>query len=283
MAVAALRPVALTPEQIAGGLLLSAEAGWNQIADDWRFMLDAGAGFGFADDSDRLVASGLTVEFADYAWISMILVTQAWRRQGLATRLMERCIDALDNRRLVAALDASPAGREVYRRIGFRDVATSTRLGGDLSNATPPAAIELAALTPADLAAVAAYDKLSSGTDRTILLGHLLQRLPAAAFVARRQGRVSGFVMARPGRLSAQIGPLVAEDDATALALLAGAGRAIGGPVCLDVFDQRRAVRDWLDARGFRPLTRFFRMVRGPAEIAPADHRTYIIAGPELG
>jgi predicted N-acetyltransferase YhbS len=246
-------------------------------------MLDSGAGFGFADDGDRLVASGLTVDFPDYAWISMILVTAAWRRQGLATRLMERCIDALDARRLVPALDASPAGREVYRRIGFRDTATSTRLGGDLGHATPPAAIELAVLTPADLAAVAAYDRLSSGTDRTILLGHLLQRLPAAAFVARRQGGISGFVMARPGRLSAQIGPLVAEDDATALALLAAAGRAIGGLACLDLFDQRQALRDWLDGQGFRPLTRFFRMVRGPAEIAPADHRTYIIAGPELG
>jgi len=42
-------------------------------------------------------------------------------------------------------------------------------------------------------------------------------------------------------------------------------------------------LRDWLDGRGFRLLTRFFRMVRGPATIAPADHRTYIIAGPELG
>src|SRR5205814_10536914 len=137
------------------------------------------------------------------AWISMILVTQAWRRQGLATRLMQRCIDALDTRRLVPALDASPAGREVYRRIGFRDVATSTRLGGDLSAATPPAAVELAALTPADLAAVAAYDKISSGTDRTILLGHLRQRLPAAAFVARRQGAISRFDVAWPGRPSA--------------------------------------------------------------------------------
>ena len=89
--------------------------------------------------------------------------------------------------------------------------------------------------------------------------------------------------MARPGRRSAQIGPLVAADDDTALALLARAGRAVGGPVCLDLFDQRRALRDWLDASGFQPLTRFFRMVLGPAAIAPEDHRTYIIAGPELG
>jgi hypothetical protein len=30
------------------------------------------------------------------------------------------------------------------------------------------------------------------------------------------------------------------------------------------------------------PVTRFIRMVLGPAEIFPPDHRVYIIAGPEL-
>jgi GNAT superfamily N-acetyltransferase len=283
MDVAALRPVVLTPDRVPGGLLLSTEAGWNQVASDWRFMLASGAGFGFADASDRLVASGLTVDFPGYAWISMILVTPAWRRQGLATRLMQSCIDALAARRLVPALDASPQGRKVYRRLGFRDAGTSTRLGGDLRGAPSPPARDVAALAPAELAAVAAYDSRSSGTDRTALLGHLLGRLPPAAFVARRNGDVTGFVMARQGRLSAQIGPLVAEDDATALALLARAGQAVGGPVCLDLFDQRREMGDWLAGRGFRPLTRFIRMVLGPAAIVPEDHRTYVIAGPELG
>jgi hypothetical protein len=49
-----LRPVALTFDRIPGGLLLSTEAGWNQIADDWRFMLGAGASYGFADSDDHL-------------------------------------------------------------------------------------------------------------------------------------------------------------------------------------------------------------------------------------
>src|SRR5260221_5185618 len=169
--VAALRPVVLTPDRMAGGLLLSAEAGWNQIEADWRFMLASGAGFGFADPGGRLVASGLTVDFPDYAWISMILVTPDWRRRGLATRLMQSCIDALAARRLVPALDASPQGREVYRRLGFRDAGTSTRLGGDLSGGTSPPARGVAPLAPEDLASVAAYARRSSGTDRIALLG----------------------------------------------------------------------------------------------------------------
>lgn len=284
MGVADLRPVALTPERVPGGILLSSEAGWNQIEADWRFMLGAGSGFGFTDRSDRLVATGLTVEFPRYAWISMILVTPDWRRQGLATRLMQDCIDALAGRGLVPALDASPEGRQVYLRLGFRDAGTSTRLAGDLSREPPRSGpADAAPIGAADLPEIAAYDARSSGTDRSTLLDHLWRRLPGAALVARRDGRVTGFVMARPGRLSAQIGPLVADDDATAIGLLARAGAAARGPVCLDLFDQRTATRQWLDARGFAPVTRFIRMVLGPEEIFPSDHRVHVIAGPELG
>jgi GNAT superfamily N-acetyltransferase len=284
MTVDGLTSVRLHAERIPGGLALTSEAGWNQVAADWQFMLGAGSGFGFADPADRLIASGLTVDFPDYAWISMILVTPQWQRRGLATRLMERCIGAIEERGLVPALDASPAGREVYLRLGFRDAGTSTRFAGELRGQTPaPAAGDISPITGADLAAIAAYERRSSGTDRSALLSHLAGRLPDAGFVSHCDGRINGFVMARDGRMSAQIGPLVAEDDATAADLLGRAADAIAGPFCLDLFDQHAALRGWLDKAGFVPITRFIRMVHGPAEIFPEDHRTYVIAGPELG
>jgi GNAT superfamily N-acetyltransferase len=278
-----VRPVPLALDRIPGGLLLSAEAGWNQTEDDWRFMLGAGTGYGFADASDRLVASGLTVEFARFGWISMILVTAQHRRRGLATQLMQHCIDALSARGLVPALDASPEGREVYKHLGFRDAGNSTRLVGTLKREARHPAIDVVPITAADLPEINALDAQSSGTDRTTLLRHLWQRFPAAAHTVRRKGRVAGFVLARPGRLSGQIGPLVAEDDDLAIALLARAGSEIDGPVCLDLFDQHIAVRRWLDQRAFIPATRFIRMVLGEHEIFPKNHCVYIIAGPELG
>jgi hypothetical protein len=60
-----LQPVALDESHIAGAVALSSEAGWNQVHDDWRFMLRSGEGFGYLDEAGTLVASGLTVDFPD--------------------------------------------------------------------------------------------------------------------------------------------------------------------------------------------------------------------------
>ena len=181
------------------------------------------------------------------------------------------------------ALDASAEGREVYKRLGFRDVGHSTNFTGTVGDDDRESAADIAPLTRSDLAEVAAFDALSSGTDRTILLGHLLQRHPSAARVARQNGRVVGFVMARPGRLSTQIGPLLAESEQMAIRLLSQAASAVGGPICLDLFDQHVGLRGWLEQRRFKIATRFVRMVLSDREIFPHDHKVYIIAGPELG
>lgn len=276
-----LSRVPLGAERMAELLALSTEAGWNQVADDWSFMLANGVGYGFADESGRLVASGLTVEFPDYAWISMILVTPAWRRQGLATELMQLCVARLESAGLVPALDASPQGREVYLKLGFRDCGATTRLLGRLSSVAP-APGDISPMAETDLPAIAAFDAVSAGTDRAGLLRHLQQRLPQAGFVARRHGQVTGFVLARPGRQCAQIGPVVADDEETAIGLLAAAGASLDGMVCLDLFDQRHSIRRWLDGQDFRAVTTFARMVQGPSQLFPVEHRTMVMAGPEL-
>lgn len=282
MDAAHLRSVQLGREHMADLLALSTEAGWNQVADDWSFMLANGVGFGFADPGGRMVASGLTVEFARYGWISMILVTPAWRRKGLATVLMRKCMDRLAEVGLVPALDASPQGREVYLKLGFRDGETSTRLVGSFSGNSAISGATISPMTPGDLREVAAFDSQSSGTDRFDLLQHLYRRLPAAAFLARRAGHLAGFAFARPGRTCAQIGPLAAYDQPLAIDLVATAAAAIGSTVCLDLLDQHADVRNFLDRVGFRPATTFVRMVHGEAEIFPTRHRTVIIGGPEL-
>src|SRR5258708_5554945 len=90
---------------------LSIEAGWNQNVADWRFMLEAGRGFGLRGAEGTWEASSLVLPLGEkLAWISMVLVTKARRRSGVGTDLLKRCIAEVQASGAVAGLDATEQG-----------------------------------------------------------------------------------------------------------------------------------------------------------------------------
>src|SRR6185437_15454465 len=94
-----------------GSLALSREAHWNQNEADWRFFLSAGTVYGLRDADRRLIATAALLPYrSGHAWISMVLVTAAWRRRGFASRLVDACLAAAARQGLTAWLDATPAG-----------------------------------------------------------------------------------------------------------------------------------------------------------------------------
>ena len=265
-----LRQVELGPAHVGAALKLSAEAGWNQIAADWQLMIGRGRAFGLEAPDGTLAASALTLPYPDggFAWISMVLVTQPWRRRGLATRLVRTCIDTALGLGLAPVLDATPAGAAVYAAMGFVPsfgLLRMQRLG-------PPAAA-----TPSrapDLARIAATDRAVFGGDRGFILEDMARRAPA---LARAEG--GGYAFGRDGRTAWQVGPITANDLATAMRLAVG----LPAPVFMDVPEQQAGFVASLEARGFtvqRPYTRMAYR-RAPDWGDPA--RTFAIAGPELG
>ena len=281
-----LRVHPLTEAHTADALELSKEPGWNQIEADWRLMVGRELAIGVSTEEGRLVASGLSVPYGDiFAWIAMILVTAEFRRRGIATHVMRRCIDSLLERNLIPALDATPEGRQVYLPLGFRDVYTITRLFAETVEVAgePPDDGSIRPMGEADLAAVAAYDLVPFGADRAYVLKDLLQRMPDCAFIAELDGAVRGYVFARDGRWSPQIGPLVAEDSDTAIGLVHRALANVPGPVCLDVSDRHDQLMSWLKRCRFEPQFPFIRMIFGRSEPLDDPSRVYVIAGPELG
>ena len=186
-------------------------------------------------------------------------------------------------------LDATPAGLPLYRGLGFEETWSYRRLvaarPGNRS-AKPRHHLTASTVRPiadADWAALCAYDATAFGADRSALLQRMRGRLPAADLVAERDGRILGFSLGRNGRSAAQIGPITAEGDAVALALLGCALPAIAGPIYLDFADAKSGAGQWLAGCGFtaqRPLTRML-------SIAPQGFddttRTFAVVGPEFG
>lgn len=306
--------VALTDAAPAELLALSGAAHWNQTEEDWRAMLAMAQGLAWgvrvrdeAGGGSVLAASTLVLTYqsdpsgeasqAPFAWISMVLVLPPWRGRGFAAELLRRALDELAARRLRPVLDATPAGRPVYLKQGFVDGWGFTRwrrkavAGAEV--APPPARGPMTGIRPrgtADWPAIEALDRPAFGANRMPLLRLLSRRLPQAAWVAEKGGVLRGYLLGRDGRTALQLGPLVADDDRTALALLQAALPAVGATaaasgrdVIVDLRDPCRGIAAWLQGVGFEAERPFTRMVRGGGAPPGDAARLVLMAGPELG
>ena len=281
------REHALGPEHLAACAALSASAHWNQNAADWALMLSFGRGYGLSLADGTLAASTLTLPYGQaFAWVAMVLVHPDCRRRGYATRLLRHALDDLERDRRLPVLDATPAGREVYRQEGFHDTWNFRRLALAQTwsgAADAPDRIRVRALQLTDWPQVAALDTPAFGANREFLLRSLASRMPRAALVAECDGTLTGFLLGRDGREARQLGPLVARDAASAKALLAAALARVSAPLYLDLVDREAALCAWLERGGFALQRPFTRMVHG-AERAPGDASiVFCPAGPELG
>lgn len=264
----------LGTQHLAGCLALSKSANWNQNEADWGLMLALGRGWGLSLADGTLVASTLVLPYGGFAWISMVLVLPEHRRKGYASRLLRTAIDDLKGSRLTPVLDATPAGREVYRQEGFVDTWTFKRFALRQSFK----AVNGQAGRPINWRRALELDVEAFGGDREWLLRALQKRLPQGALAMRE-----GFVLGRDGREASQIGPLVARDESTALALLQHALGAVSAPLYVDVVDHAPQIQEWLQEQGFEFQRPFTRMVHGGGR-APGDQKlVYLVAGPELG
>lgn len=267
---------------------LSIEAGWNQNVADWRFMLAAGRGFGCRGADGKWQASSLVLPLGQkLAWISMVLVTTDRRRFGLGSSLLKRCITEVREADAVAGLDATEAGRPIYLKLGFHDLYGIARWHFDRVKdgaIAPPAGIAIRPFVLADLPKLATYDRPLSGMERPTILAHLAMRQPGLAFIAETgSGRLTGFALGREGRFATSLGPVVADSEAIALALIARATEAAPGPFILDVPEAHREIRAWLEAQGAVSPRGYMRMTLGEAKRLDDPSHVFALAGPELG
>ncbi len=199
MTTAPLGPTLLDITWIERALLLSKEAGWNQIAADWAVFFTHGTVLGFTV-GDRLIATSAALPYGDtFGWISMVLVTADWRRHGLAKRLASACTAILRDGRRAALLDAAPAAMSIYESLGFVPLCTMERWEGN-GDGSEAASANLA------LDRIASLDQAAFGADRRFLLDNFLSRQGSVAFQS-----TDGFAILRQGATASQIGPIIAE------------------------------------------------------------------------
>ena len=274
--MAATEPVHITELGVADaldGLALSTEAHWNQNEADWRFFLSEGVVFGVRD-RDRLVASAALLPYSEgNAWISMVLVTADFRRRGIATKLVDACLDAARQRGLTTWLDATPAGATVYGPLGFVPTLELRRLR--LPGSPKSSTKQLPAT--GNLDELIARDSNVMGFERRSLLSEFAAR-PGSRIVAG----AGAIALVRDGRTARHIGPVIADRADRALALVEAIAAAEPSPLLIDAVFSQNEFLDGLVRSGWNVERPFQRMRFGAAPASPAQ-LPFAAAGPEFG
>ena len=274
----------LEESDVPAALELQSLAGWNQTANDWKRVLRLDRAGSFAARLDgRLVGTTTTLGFGhDLAWIGMVLVHPDFRGRGLGRQLMEAALEHLQRQGVATVkLDATPAGKPLYEKLGFETELAIQRWEGV---ATRRAAVGAREARDGFLDAVRALDLSAFGLDRSGVMSALVDDAHVAPLTIGADDTPRAFALARPGLRADYVGPLVAGDPGDALTLVdAMHARLAGKRVYMDVSREFALDDDALTSRGLVRQRDLHRMRLGVPSGLGTSPLVMAIAGPELG
>jgi GNAT superfamily N-acetyltransferase len=256
----------LQEQDIAIATELSAEAGWNQTADDWRMLLRLNPENCFGIDADGHLVSTATLMCygTQLGWIGMVLTNQTYRRRGFARTLLLHAIERADQLDIESLkLDATDQGQPLYESLGFRVEQPVERWW------RPNQAACEAGVQPANLPH---HDVHAYGADRSELLRALTER-------SKVQAQADGFCFSRPGRRANYIGPCISQSAEFARRSIQ---TFAAQESYWDLLPQNQLALKIARELGFEPLRKLIRMVRG-RDLRGREDWIYAIAGFELG
>jgi GNAT superfamily N-acetyltransferase len=266
-----LRIRAMQPDDVGLGLDLCRQAGWNQVEADWRRLLALAPGGLFVAEQDGVPCgtASTTCYGKQTAWIGMILVHTDFRRRGIGTALMDRCIEHLRGEAIESIkLDATHLGRPLYLQLGFQDERAIHRYAGP----RPPGLSvgpAVSAVRADDWPAIAKCDLVAFGADRTELLRLFANDGPSA--VVRSGDDLLAYGFAREGFHASFIGPLVAVDTQAARAVAEGLlAQLPDEDVYWDLMPDNEAADQLAASLGFSVARRLTRMYLGD-KMNPGD------------
>jgi len=272
----------MRPDEISLAVDWAAAEGWNPgLADDACFASVDPEGFFIGELDGAPVATISCVNYgARFAFLGFYIVRADLRGRGHGLRIWNAAIAHAGTR--VIGLDGVVAQQENYRKSGFQLAYANVRYGGTVAAPAAPQA-EIIALSDVPMAAVETDDATVFPAPRPAFLQAWLGAAGHVGCALLRNGRLAGWGVIRPCRNGFKIGPLVADDRATAEAVLSALlARVGGGEIFLDVPGINREAIALAQDFGLAPVFETARMYTGA--IPPLRmERVFGVASFELG
>ncbi|MBD3673287.1 MAG: GNAT family N-acetyltransferase [Planctomycetaceae bacterium] len=252
---------------------LRAAEGWNQTDRDWKRLLTHQPEGCFLAEWDGEPAGVVTttVHGGELGWIGMMLVHPDFRRRGIATALIERCLSYLEEQRVgCLKLDATPAGTPVYERLGFRTEWSWLRRALQ-SDSVPQIRTSGIQDFPDYL-----WDHEIFGADRRVWLS----RVASSSKVICHE---DGYAMLRQGSHAGYLGPIAALNADTAEQMIRHLLDDREGYYLWDIPAQNQHGIELAESFGFQPVRDLNRMWTGNRLITGKPEFQYGYSDPGTG
>ncbi|WP_369407806.1 GNAT family N-acetyltransferase [Roseomonas rosulenta] len=271
-------------EELDLALDWAAAEGWNPgLADADCFLAADPSGFLLAEVAGEPVGCVSAVRYgAGFGFLGFYIVRPGHRGRGHGLALWRAAMARLAPG--TVGLDGVVAQQANYRRSGFALLHRNIRYGA--ARPVAPAVPQAPRICPAGevpFETLAAFDRRFFPAARGSFLRTWIAAPGHVARVATAPGGLLGFAALRPCREGSKIGPLFAQDGATARALFAALlAEAPPGPVFIDLPEPNADAIALAREAGMAPAFETARMYAGPAPALPIDG-TYGITSFELG
>jgi GNAT superfamily N-acetyltransferase len=272
----------MRPDEISLAVDWAAGEGWNPgLADDVCFASVDPEGFLIAELDGKPAAIVSCVNYdASFSFLGFYIVRADLRGKGYGLRIWNAAIAHAGPR--VIGLDGVVAQQDNYRKSGFQLAYANVRYGGMVAAPAVPRA-GVIALSDVPVAAVEADDATVFPARRSAFLRAWIGAPSHVGCALVRDDRLAGWGVIRPCRSGFKIGPLVADDRATAEAVLSALlARVGGGEIFLDVPGINREAIALAQDFGLAPVFETARMYTGA--ISPLRlERVFGVTSFELG
>jgi GNAT superfamily N-acetyltransferase len=275
----------LEERDLDGALRLSQAERWSHRLEDWQFHFRLGRGWAACDDDGKVLGTASWWAYGEqFGTVGLVLVDQAHQGQGIGRQLMNVVMSDAGPR--VLQLVATKAGLTLYQRCGFREhhgIGQHQGTATQIPAFAPLRDTVLGTVSPDDLEAVCDLDTAASGADRRQLVSAVLNAGSGGGVIAHRNGRLAGFALVRQSGRGMTIGPVVAEDEALAIALIAHQLNSNGSFTRVDIPADAKQLADWLETAGLVCVDQVTSMVRGNGREKRAEVRVFGLVSQALG
>ena len=265
----------MQPGDLPSALKLTQAENWPHRAEDWEFHYRLGRGWVVCGADGKVHGTALWWAYGDaLGSLGLVVVDRKQQGKGIGRQLLDAIINDAAPRAL--QLVATNAGLKLYRQCGFQECGGIEQHQGVPAPSTSvavPSGIALGTATADDVASVCDLDASAFGAPRHEIIQAVLSN--GSGVVAKNDGRLKGFALVRPAGRGTLIGPVVASDEALAIALVSHLLSINTGFIRIDVPAAAKELSSWLDAAGLVCIDRVTTMVRGERPLQHSGAQTF--------